>query len=86
MNQIEVREEKLLNEFSVGADEGHRWLSLRRLCWSIGLDPSIPINRQTTAEILITLPHPGPARASRKWRPDWKPEDQRWGLVSAVGP
>lgn len=72
----------LLDEFQVDDND---WLTIRRLARAIGLDPEEKTDRKATAQLLIRLPAPGPARASRK-RNDGPPTEELWGLKSVVGP
>lgn len=80
--ELELRRELLLKEFQV---DDFEWLSLRRLARAIALDPEQPVARDATSRLLISLPAPGPARPSRK-RHDGEPAEERWGLVTVVGP
>jgi hypothetical protein len=83
--ELRLRREKLLEEFRAGAEEGFQWLSLRRLARSIGLDATNDIDRNATAQLLVSLPEPGPARASRRPDPTQPRAEERWGLVTVVG-
>jgi hypothetical protein len=83
--ELRVRSERLLEEFRVVAGRGHKWLSPRRLARPIGPDAISDIGRSATAQLLISLPEPGAARASRRPDPNQSPAEERWGPVTVVG-
>jgi hypothetical protein len=80
--KLESLKKTLLAEFEV--DE-YDWLTIARLAKAIGLEAENETDRKATAQLLIRLPDPGPARASRK-RNNGPPAEELWGLKSVVGP
>ena len=79
-NNLEEFKTQLVAEFKRGAEQGFRYLTLSRLCWSIGLDPSQENNRALTTKLLRRLPKPpGPSHADTKhYDPPKAPDQQLW--------
>src|SRR5262245_18023010 len=78
-NELKKLRVKLLREFKDGAEQDFKYLTMSRLCWSIGLDPTQEGNRSVTAKLLTTLPRPGPSHADTKHHdPPKPPEQQLW--------
>jgi hypothetical protein len=88
-NQRQVRQDKatLLANYAKLPGDKH-WISLELHAVSIGLNPDKGKGLYYLVRLLLSLPPPGPARASLRLHRDRPLKAHMWGLVTdpAVGP